>query len=215
MIQGAFKPSLRKALLGLGIALAVVTIGLFGPSLAGAVVNSLQCLLFGTNICSYYQALNRLQSIPRDPLRAEEAFAETLALCRRIEATPKRDKCFWMVITAFRGSVGQEPLQRTCDAITPENAPPYRDRRHCYALTSAPLLSIGIEYREALDQGVLSQSLRREFELNGISLGERILIVKERAGEQWRLDDLDHSASYLLHREGTGIFIYRFDPGPP
>jgi hypothetical protein len=68
------------------------------------------------------------------------------------------------------------------------------------------LFSVGLEYQDDLEQGVLPEGLRQEFGRHGITLGNSATVTTDEAGELWRINDQD--TSYIARREGDALNTY-------
>jgi hypothetical protein len=55
---------------------------------------NVQCLLFGTQICAYYQAMEKWESLPPDPLQAERVFYEIVSLAKSWKRARKGTSAF-------------------------------------------------------------------------------------------------------------------------
>ncbi len=58
-----------------------------------------RCSIIGENICYYYESLRLLEnSSQSDP---EWLFTTTMNLCGKMEASPKKNDCFYFIAFAF------------------------------------------------------------------------------------------------------------------
>jgi translation elongation factor EF-4 len=61
-----------------------------------------------------------------------------------------------------------------------------------------------------LDNGIISEKLRREFEAKDISLSQNVTVSVEEAGSAWLITD--EATKYLIRKEENGLSIYKEGP---
>jgi signal peptidase I len=68
------------------------------------------------------------------------------------------------------------------------------------------LFSLRLRYQRDLDQGVVSQDLRQEFEENGTELSEQATLAVQHPGDSWLI--ADQWKRYSISREETRLNVY-------
>src|SRR5262249_39624277 len=68
------------------------------------------------------------------------------------------------------------------------------------------LFSVGLEFVDELNRGVVSQALQEQFRRNGRALTPPIRVVVERAGSQWNI--IDANTSFYVRSEGGRLNVY-------
>ena len=63
------------------------------------------------------------------------------------------------------------------------------------------------KYLTDLKRGSLSEDLRREFENNGISLSQKVLVSVKRRDSEWQIDDQDGSPGYSVRKDEDKLII--------
>ena len=83
----------------------------------------------------------------------------------------------------------------------------FRAEDRIYA--SGLLFSVGLENKGSLDNGALSDSLRREFKNNKISLSDGAAVSKEESEDRWLITDGDKS--YIVKKEEDKLDVLARD----
>jgi hypothetical protein len=73
----------------------------------------------------------------------------------------------------------------------------------------ASLFSVGLEHKDDLKQGVLSEGFRKEFKDHGIAFSHDVTIMVEVEDSQWQITDGDQS--YIVRKEGEALQLYLLD----
>jgi hypothetical protein len=73
----------------------------------------------------------------------------------------------------------------------------------------ASLFSVGLEHKDDLKQGVLSEGFRKEFKDHGIAFSHDVTIKVEVEDSQWQITDGDQS--YIVRIEGEALQLYLSD----
>lgn len=72
----------------------------------------------------------------------------------------------------------------------------------------APLFSVGLEFQDDLEQGIISEGFRQAFEEHGISLSENVTITTEVEDSKWRINDTDENRTFIVIRADETLNIY-------
>ena len=70
------------------------------------------------------------------------------------------------------------------------------------------LFSIELVFQNDLDNQVISEHLRQEFENNQILLSQNVMVSPEEANNKWLITDLDNGREYFVRKEKDQLNIY-------
>lgn len=69
------------------------------------------------------------------------------------------------------------------------------------------LFNVDIRFGSDLDDSVISEGLRQEFEENGIPLSQNVSVSVKKSGSRWLIADIDGDRTYLAKRGGTQLKV--------
>lgn len=101
------------------------------------------------------------------------------------------------------------PEQMVASCITPQQMDNFRAYNNvCMTLPTNDryAFSVPLEHAADLDEGVIPQSLLREFETNNAPLSGAARLLVQHAGRVWFIVDLDKK--YSVRMVPTGLLVY-------
>jgi hypothetical protein len=81
-------------------------------------------------------------------------------------------------------------------------------RRSFYEKHFKKLFSVGGELRSDLDNSVISEELRQEFEKNEIPLSQHVTVSVEQGDSRWLITD--KLKKYAVRKEGVVLMVYEY-----